>query len=408
MDWERRIKLAFGANPPIRPPMLNVLSIASLFPDASRPVFGVFVERSLFGLAERDVRLEVIAPIGVAPWPLSLHPHYRARAQQPGHEIWKGLSVHRPHFPVFPGSKGIGSARLMARAILPLVEKLHREKPFDVVDAQFFYPDGAAAMRIAAKLGLPYSVKARGADIHLWGNAPGTRNAVRAAGRRADGLLAVSAAMKRDMAALGMPEDRIRVHYTGVDLDRFAPGDRAALKARLGVTGPLIASLGALIPRKGHDIVIGALGSIPGATLIIVGQGPEREALEQKARTLGLDDRVRFTGSLPHEQLPEILAAADAMALASSSEGLANAWVESLACGTPIVIADAGGARELLDRPWAGRIAARTPEAFAAAINELLAAPPLPEIVRKTAERYSWDANAQALFEHLSGIAHKG
>ncbi|MGK3911011.1 glycosyltransferase, partial [Enterococcus faecium] len=85
-------------------------------------------------------------------------------------------------------------------------------------------------------------IKARGADIHHWGRgAPGAQ--VAAAGRQADGLLCVSHALKADMVALGMPSDRIRVHHTGVDLDRFAPLDRAVAKAALGVGGPLIVSV---------------------------------------------------------------------------------------------------------------------------------------------------------------------
>jgi teichuronic acid biosynthesis glycosyltransferase TuaC len=385
--------------------MLRVLTIASLFPDESRPVFGVFVERQTLGLGAReDVSLEVIAPVGIPPWPLSRHARYRALARLPRHEDWKGLSVHRPRFPVIPGANGRASGALMARAILPIARRLHAERPFDVVDAEFFFPDGPAAMRVAQALDLPYSVKARGADIHYWGQQPATADAVREAGLNADGLLAVSEAMKRDMAALGMSADRIRVHHTGVDLDRFAPGDRTALKAELGISGPMVACVGALIPRKGQAILIEALAGLPDVTLIIVGQGPDRAALEAQAQRLGSAERVRFTGSLPHEGIAQILAAADVMALPSASEGLANAWVEALACGTPIVITDAGGAREVVRSAETGRVVARTPGAIAGAIAALIADPPPAALVRAAAERFTWASNTQALFDHLSGI----
>lgn len=389
--------------------MLRVLTIASLFPDESRPVFGVFVERQTIGLGARDnVSLEVIAPIGIPPWPLSRHPRYRDLARLPRHELWKGLSIHRPRFPVIPGANGRASGALMARAILPIARQLHAERPFDVVDAEFFFPDGPAAMRVAQALGLPYSVKARGADIHYWGQQPATADTVRDAGLNAAGLLAVSAAMKRDMAALGMPEERIHVHHTGVDLDRFAPGNRAMLKAELGISGPLVACVGALIPRKGQAILIEALASLADATLMIVGQGPDRAALEAQARTLGIAERVRFAGALPHDEIARILAAADVMVLPSSSEGLANAWVEALACGTPIVITDTGGAREVVVNDEAGRVVARTPGAIAGAIAALIADPPPAAQVRAAAERFTWAANTQALFDHLSGIARAG
>jgi len=390
--------------------MLRVLTLASLFPDSTRPVFGVFVERQTLGLAARaDIDLTVIAPLGIPPWPLARHPRYRALAALPRSETWKGLTVHRPRFPVIPGGNGLSSAALLARAILPLARRLHAEKPFDVIDAQFFFPDGPAAMRLARALGLPFSVKARGADIHHWGHQRWTAGEVRAAGEAADGLLAVSAAMKRDMVSLGMAEPKIRVHYTGVDLDAFRPGDRAALKAEMGLPpGPLVASVGALIPRKGQALLIDALVALPAATLALAGQGPDRAALEARARTRGVTDRVHFLGNLPHAALPRLLAAADVMALPSSSEGLANAWVEALACGTPIVISDAGGAAELLDRPEAGRIVPRDPVAIAAAIAALVAESPPPNDVRATAEGFTWAANSASLFDHLAGIAAAG
>jgi glycosyltransferase involved in cell wall biosynthesis len=206
------------------------------------------------------------------------------------------------------------------------------------------------------------------------------------------------------MAALGMPGARIRVHHTGVDQHAFAPAPRIGAKAALGVDGPLVVSTGALIPRKGHAVVIEAMARIPGATLVIAGDGPERGRLQALAVDLGIDDRVRLLGSVPHAELPRLLAAADVMALASSSEGLANAWVEALACGTPIVITEAGGAREVVTAPTAGRIAARDPAAFAAAIADLLRAPPNAETVRAHAARFTWGTNALALRHHLAGL----
>ncbi len=384
--------------------MLRVLTLSTLFPDASRPVFGGFVERQTLGLAAHPgVELKVVAPVGIAPG-LSRHPRYRALAALPERETWKGLDVLRPRFPVVP-FVGAAMPLLLARALPPLLRRLREEFPFDVIDAEFFYPDGPAAVRLARALGVPCSIKARGSDIHLWADRAGCRRQIVRAGRAAAGLLAVSAALKADMVALGLPEERIRVHYTGVDLARFAPApDRAAARAALGVTGPLIVSVGALIERKGHGLVIAALAKLPGATLLIAGHGPYRGALEARAAAHGVANRVRLLGSLPHEALPALLAAADVSVLASVSEGLANAWVEALACGTPIVIGDVGGARELVDRPAAGRLVAREPDAIAAAIAGLLASPPDPLAVRAAAERFTWEANTAALYEHLSAM----
>jgi glycosyltransferase involved in cell wall biosynthesis len=385
--------------------MLRVLTLATLFPNKAEPTLGNFVERQTLGLAVRpDVELEVVAPVGLPPWPLSLHPHYARRAALTRREEWKGLTVHRPRHPVFPLVSERMTPRWMARALLPLLRDIRARFPFDVIDAEFFWPDGPAAMHLAAALGVPFSVKARGSDISYFAKRAIPGPQILAAADAAGGLLAVSAALKRDMAELGIAESKILVHYTGVDLDRFAPTDRARAKAALGVTGPLVVSVGRLIPRKRHGLALEALAQIPEATLMIVGHGPELLPLEAQARSLGIDARVRFLGDVSHEEVAKVLAAGDVMLLASSGEGLANVWVEAMACGVPVVAADIPGADEAVT-PEAGRLTAADPDALAAAVRELIANPPDPRTVRRAAERFSWETNANALFEHLLKVA---
>ena len=385
--------------------MLRVLTLSTLFPDADRPTFGIFVERQTRGLAARDdVAVEVVAPVPLPPGPLARVAHYRKRAALPLHEVRNGLSVHRPRCLHFPRIGARFQPALMAHALLPFLRELRERFPFDVIDAEFFWPDGPAAVRLGEALGVPVSIKARGADIQMWGQTGFGGRQLRTAGAGAAGMLAVSAALKRDMTALGLPGERIRVHYTGVDLDAFAPADRAEAKARLGITGPLLLTVGYLIPRKGQDLVIAALEDIPGATLLIVGEGPMRASLEAQVAARHLGDRVRMLGPRRHAELPALFAAADATVLPSSSEGLANVWVESLACGTPLVITDVGGARELVDRPAAGHIVERNPQAIAAGVRGLLANPPARAETRAAADRFTWHANTDALVAHLNGI----
>ncbi len=138
--------------------------------------------------------------------------------------------------------------------------------------------------------------------------------------------------------------------------------------------------------------------------LVLCGAGPDEAALRQQAARAGLENRVRFAGSLGHDDLPLLLATAEAMVLASEREGIANAWIEALASGAPLVIPDVGGAREVIDRPAAGRLVARDPQAIAAGLREVLAARIPSEEVAAVAARFSWDTNAARLAEIYSGI----
>ncbi len=391
--------------------MNRVLSLATLYPNAAAPRFGTFVARSLEALAARgDWEVTVINPIGVPPLALG---RYRALKAAAIDGIERGVSVHRPTFPLIPRIGGSINPALIARAVLPLARSLHAEAPFDLIDAQFFYPDGPAAMRIAGSLGLPLSIKARGADIHYWGAHKRAHAQILQAGAAAAGLLAVCGSLADDMAAIGLPGEKITLHYTGLDRDRFRPMHHAQLRRRLARelaiclpdAAPVLATVGALIPRKGQALVIEALSYLPADTvLLLVGRGDDEAALHSLVRERGVANRVHFLGSLDHDLLPLVLSAADAMVLPSASEGLANAWVEALACGTPLVIADAGGAREVVTAPEAGRIVARDPLAIADGVRALLADPPPRDAVAALADRFSWRANAEALAEYYQRL----
>ncbi len=387
--------------------MLRVLTLSTLFPDATRRTFGPFVERQTLGLAAHpQVDLRVMAPVGIPPLG-RFHPRYRALAQLPDVETSKGLAVYRTRFGHIPGVGGRWDAAALSRALLRPLKGIRVQFPFDVIDAQFFWPDGPAAVSLGQAFGVPVSIKARGADIHHWGHNPATAAQVLAAGQAADGLLAVSEAMRADMIALGMPSEKIAVHRTGIDRAAFAPRARADAKAALGIRGPLLVTVGALIARKGQAFAIDALAQLPDATLVLIGQGDDLSALKAQAARLGLADRVRFLGAVPHASIADWLAAADAMVLPTASEGLANAWVEALACGTPVVTCDVGGARELIDRPEAGRLVARDAGAIAAAVRELIAADYPRASVAATVDRFSWEANTAQLYLHLRGLVDR-
>lgn len=388
---------------------MRILTLSTLFPAASRPNFGIFVERQTAALAAvRDFAVTVINPVGNAPWPLSLLSEQSALKALPHDEQWGGLDVYRPRFTAIPVIGGRFNPDMIARAALPLARQLHAEIGFDLIDAEFFYPDGPAAMRIAAELNLPLTIKARGADIHHWGKQPGCREQILEAADKAAGLLAVSGALKADMVALGMDANKIRVHYTGLDQCRFVPRDRASEKTKLGLTGPVILSVGALIPRKNQHLLIEALSALPDVILLLAGKGESEADYRALADRLDVSGRVRFLGSVPHDDLPALFAAADIMALVSESEGLANAWVEALACGTPIIASDVGGIRELVKTEAAGRIVDRNPSAIAEAARAILANPPLPADVAENVRAFSWDENARQLAAFFREVSAQG
>ncbi len=390
---------------------LRVLSISTLFPNALSPGFGIFVERQMQALAARgDVEIEMWNPLGMPPFPLALHPRYRQLRNIAARESRGAIEVYRPRFHLLPIIGGRFNAAAIARSVLAQVRARHAARPYDLVDAQFFFPDGPAAALVAKALCLPLSITARGSDIHLWGAKPYALQQMLRAADQAAGMVAVSQALKQDMAALGMAADKIGVRYTGLNHALFKVQPRG--EARAAITdivsgdGPLIATVGNLIPLKGQDLVIEALANLPGVQLVLAGKGQEEASLRALAKRLGVESRVHLPGSIAPERLALLLSAADAMVLPSEREGLANAWIEALACGTPLVITDVGGAREVVKAPSAGRIVARDAPAIATAVQDLLVYSPAQAEVAAHAAGYSWEANAaemSAWFHRIVG-----
>jgi glycosyltransferase involved in cell wall biosynthesis len=266
----------------------------------------------------------------------------------------------------------------------------------DLLDAHYFYPDGVAAALLAREFKLPLTITARGTDINLIPRYPLARRMILWAAERADALVTVCEALKSELIALGVAAAKIRTLRNGVDLEMFRPLPKRQVRDKLGLTGPTLLSVGALIPRKRHDLVIRALPLIENATLVIAGSGPELETLRRLSRSIDVEDRVRFLGNVPHQQLPEIYSAADILVLASTREGWANVLLEAMACGTPAIATNVWGAPEVIRAEAAGRLLDHpTPEALACAVRRLLADPPERAETRRYAEAFGWDATSR-------------
>jgi glycosyltransferase involved in cell wall biosynthesis len=217
----------------------------------------------------------------------------------------------------------------------------------------------------------------------------------------------VSSALRDRLIELGADPARAVVLRNGVDTAAFHPVDRDAARAALGLTRPTLVSVGGLIERKRHHLTIDAMRHLPGFSLLIVGEGPERARLQARIDSLGLSARVRLLGPLPHADLPRFYGAADAMVLASSREGWANVLLESMACGTPVVASNIPGNPEVVREPAAGLVVENnTPAGIAAGVRRLFADPPARAATREYAERFGWDetsAGQLAMFRRVLG-----
>lgn len=386
---------------------LRILTFTTLYPNNARPYHGVFVENRLRHLvAGGKVEARVVAPV---PWFPFAHPRfgrYGDFARATPRESRFGLPVLHPRYPVLPKFGMSLAPALLYAASLPVLRRLQAERDFDLIDAHYLYPDGVAAVMLGKTLGKPVVLTARGTDVNLIPRYFLPRRMIRWAARRASAVIAVAEALRAALIALGVEPAQVRTLRNGVDLAQFRPLERQAARKDLGLgPGPVLLSVGHLIARKGHRLVIEALSGLPGYSLLIAGAGPERAALEEFARRRGLEARVRFLGAWPHERLAAIYSAADALVLASSREGWANVLLESLACGTPVVASRAWGNPEIVADPVAGVLMPELSAAgVVAGVTELFRALPARDEVRAYAENFSWDATTSGQIELFTRV----
>lgn len=387
---------------------LRVLTFTTLFPNSQRPNHGVFVENRLRQTASRHgLQATVLAPVPFFPFRSATFGTYAAFARVPRREERHGFTVHHPRYLVIPKVGMTAAAWLLYRGALAACKRLGLDRTtIDVIDAHYFYPDGVAAAWLARALNLPFVVTARGTDLNVLPQYQGVRRQILWAASQASAVITVSEALRQQYLTLGAEGRKAAVLRNGVDLTAFKPVEREAARKLYGVTGFTIVSVGNLVPLKGHALTIEAMTSLPDCQLLIAGGGPLRASLQETARAMGVSERVRLLGEVPHAELPRLFSAADVSVLMSEREGWANVLLESMACGTPVLATRVGGNAEAITAVAAGGLLKdRSVAALVAAVRDFRARGGDRAATRRHAEAFGWSAVAAGNHALLAAAA---
>jgi glycosyltransferase involved in cell wall biosynthesis len=352
----------------------QVLCVTNMFPGPSDPDYGVFVSDICAALERRGV------PVAVA----AIDTRARGAVRTPAK--YAGLV-----------------ARTAAAA-----------RGADVIWAHYLFPTGAIAAACGRAARRPWVLTAHGGDVRNLAR-PALRRASAAAISGASALIAVSRHLRGELRASGLSLPPVAVVNMGVDLRRFALGDRGAARRRLGIApqGPLVLAVGGLTERKNPLTLLQAFARVraaaPDARLALVGDGPLARAVDAGAAALGLGPSLIRPGALPHAQVVDWMAACDLLALVSRVEPLGQVALEALASGRPVVATRVGGTAEVVPDGRAGALVdPADPGAIAAAILALLAAPPDPAVCRAAAEEHDVDRQAERIEAILREVVAHG
>ncbi len=224
-----------------------------------------------------------------------------------------------------------------------LVERLHAERPFDLLHAQYGYPNGFAALEAGRRLGLPVVVSIQGGDGHWVGLCCGThRRAMQAVLAHADALLIGARSFAEEVHAnLGVALDRLTIVPGAVDVTRFTPRGGWTPGALVDPDEPRLVYHGRVDRRKGALDLLDAFAALTcggrPARLVVSGIGPDSAAVAERTRELGLTDRVTLRGPAAYDDVPRVYHGGDVFVSPTYAEGFSNTILEAMASGLAVV-----------------------------------------------------------------------
>ena len=320
------------------------------FPDATGGV-GVFAYELTRHLARIDPKTVAVVPGGRRKPPEAIKafgfrvvraPMYRDDVKKP---LW---------YAVYP---------LMFASHLAASFALARQLPKAPLLAVRWFPDGYIANLIGRLQRRDYVVVVHGLEVLSAMRQRGKAKRLMSVLRRARKVICVSRYTADAVAGIGIPLSQLVTIPNGVDADVFAPSpdEGAALRKQLGIGEcPVLFTMGRLVKRKGHELVMkslpGLIREFSGLTYLIGGDGPELGSLRQLSRELRIEDSVRFLGRVPPRDLRALYNACDIFVMPNRSgdspddiEGFGIVFLEAAACGKPVIGGLSGGAPDAME-----------------------------------------------------------
>ena len=401
-----------------------VVMVTTSYPRCPGDSVGTFMEPIARSIAARGHDVHV-----VAPWhPLVTRPveEHGIRFHFYRYAPVRSLNV----FGYAAAMRADVSLRSAAYAAAPLAlaagwreaRRVARRHRATVMHGHWVIPGGITAALAAPSL--PLVVSLHGSDVFVAERSAPARVAARRAFRSAGFVTACSDDLARRAVALGADPARIETVPYGVDVDRFHPDAtvRAERRRELNVNErvPLCVAAGRLVRKKGFEYLIDAIADVPGTVLAIAGEGTLRDELEQRSRTAGVSERIRFLGNQSQDRVGEYFAAADVICAPSvrddsgNVDGLPNVVLEAMASATPLITTAAGGIGAVVEDGRTGVIVPeRDGRAIASALRELLENPGRAHEIGTAARaavqrRFGWQQAAERFeFAYSRALAFK-
>ncbi len=346
---------------------MHVLFLTHSFPRSEGDAAGSFILRLAVALRNEDVKVQVVAP---------------AAEGVPEADELEGIRVERFRYAprryerlAYTGNMAgdVASSWTAKLALVgflgsDFVHAVRAKRAFEpqVVHAHWWFPNGVVGTWVGGLAHIPLVTTLHGTDVRLARNVSVAKPLFSHVLKRSAAVTTVSRWLKEETEAL-VPGVHPTVAPMPVATDLFEPGTSR--------DGARLLFVGRLNEQKGLEHLLYALAAMKlPARLDVVGDGPNRAALENLGRTLGIESRIRWHGQVPQSALPPLYQSAAAIVVPSVDEGLGLTAVEALLCETPVVAFDSGGLRDVIQHEKTGLLVkAGDRAALAKTLDDLLA-----------------------------------
>jgi glycosyltransferase involved in cell wall biosynthesis len=318
---------------------LHVLTLTPFFPSDQNEVSGCFVAEPL----------ELLRQFGVDSTVIAVSPIYHPRKHSSS-----SAAAEWVRYPQVPGTLGLSSAgKLLYARLLGRIRQLHSVQPIDVIHAHAALPCGHAAALLSRRLNIPFVVTVHGLDVfnncHLGGIPAAWRRKVSVDVYRAARNVVCISGKVQEILKTGTPAETCStVVHNGVNPSLFSPNP---VEGR--PFDPEILIVGTLLPSKGHELVLRALGKLraffPQLQCRIIGEGPDRARFEALVRELGIGQQVQFAGRRSRSEVAEAMRRCSVFVLPSRNEGLGCVYLEAMSSGKPVIACHGQGIAEVID-----------------------------------------------------------
>lgn len=383
---------------------MNVNIVSHMFPTPQDSVSGIFVLQQAEALSQRGHDITVVSPTPYVPKSVSEVLNRPPSSEIPEQDSYGAIDVHYPRYWSLPRSETLPIVAYSFRRTL----NKHRDlfESADIINAHVALPDGFGCTPVARSLEIPLVTTIHGADIYKTASNSIAKKQIQSVFDRADRVIMNSNRLLQEAKELFQRLNNTHVVYNGIPTERITRIQPESISELFEGERLVVATVGTLIPRKGHKDVLGALERISVESrpyYLIIGDGSLREELEIYVTDAGLDEYVYFTGYVPeHDSVFAKLKSADVMAMPSTDEAFGIAYLEAMACGLPVIACEGEGPADFITNRETGfLVPPKDPDAIADVIQELQTYPELRDRIASRGQRtalngFSWERNAKS------------